>query len=141
MSKTPDPLEYFKAIMNDGMMDVNSASAMFAGASEYAAKLSKIALEAAEKSAELSNAWTKQSLKKLEAFGEPLSEPTQIAKISSEIAAAQAQEAPEHLAKFAEVAKSAQMATIELLMSAGREAQNGVADAAKKAAARGAKAT
>ncbi len=141
MSKTPDPMEYFKAIMNGDVMDVKSASAVFTSASEYAAKLNRIALEAAEKSAELSSVWTKESLKKLEAFGEPLSEPTQIAKISSEIAAEQAQEAPEHLAKFAEVAKSAQMATIELLMTAGKQAQGEVAAAAKKATAAGAKAT
>ena len=141
MSKTPDPLEYFKAIMSGDVMDAKSAGAVFAGASEYTAKLNRIALEAAEKSAELSSVWTKESLRKLEAFGEPLSDPTQFAKVSSEIATAQAQEAPEHLAKFAEVAKSAQMATIELLMTAGKEAQSEVAAAAKKAAPKEAKAS
>lgn len=139
MTKTPDYMDYFKSMMSGDMMDAKSAGAMFASASEYTAKLNRIALEAAEKSAELSNEWTKESLQKLEAFGEPISEPTELAKITSEIAAAHAHEAPEQLAKFAEVAKAAQMATIELLMSAGKEAQSEVAAAAKKTAAKHAK--
>jgi len=36
---------------------------------------------------------------------------------------AQAQATPEHVAKFAEVAKSAQMATVELMMAAGKDFQ------------------
>jgi len=136
MSKTPDFMEYFKGLMDGSMVDTKSASAMFASANEYTAKFNKIALVAAEKSAELSNAWVKDPLQKLEAFSKPMSEPTEAAKLTSEIAAAQMQATPEHLAKFAEVAKSAQMATIELLMAAGKDVQSEVTAAAKKTVAK-----
>ena len=106
---------------------------MVRDAAEFGAKFNKIALDTAEKNAELANAWMKDSLGKYAAFTKVQAEPADYAKVASEVATAQAQATPEHVAKFAEVAKSAQMATVELMMAAGKEFQNEVVKTAKTA--------
>ena len=99
---------------------------MMKNAAAFGAKFNKIAVETAEKNAELSSAWVKESLGKYSAFSKVQGEPADYAKVVSEVVSAQAQATPEHVAKFAEVAKSAQMATVELMMAAGKDLQNEV---------------
>ena len=95
----------------------------FQNTAEFSGKMAKIALEAAEKNAELSQAWTKDTLGKLEAATEVQKDPSDYAKVVSDIASSQAQTAPEHIAAFAEVAKKAQMDTVELMLVAGKDAR------------------
>jgi hypothetical protein len=134
MTNTPDFTKMFQDMFSGKFGDTKAVTDMFKGAAEFGAKFNKIALETAEKNAELSTAWAKESLGKYGAFTKVQSEPADYAKVVSEVVSAQAQSTPEHIAKFAEVAKSAQMATVELMMAAGKDMQNGVVKTAATAA-------
>jgi hypothetical protein len=132
MTKTPDYTKLFQDMFAGKFGDMKAVNEMMQNAADYSAKFNKIALDAAEKNAELSNAWMKDTLTKYSVFTKTQSEPADYAKVATDVMTAQAQAAPEHVAKFAEVAKTAQMATVELMMAAGKEMQTELADTAKK---------
>ncbi len=134
MVNTPDYSKMFQDMFSGKLGDVKAMNDMVRDAAEFGAKFNKIALETAEKNAELSTAWVKESLAKYNAFTKVQAEPSDYAKVATDVAAAQVQATPEHIAKFAEVAKSAQMATVELMMAAGKEIQAEVVKTAKSAA-------
>jgi hypothetical protein len=96
-------------------------------------KLSGVALNAAEKSAEISSAWTKSTLAKLSEMSKAKAEPADYAKAMTDFASANAEVAAENMAAFAEIAKKVQMDTVELMMSAGKDLQDDAAKAVKKA--------
>ena len=54
-------------------------------------------------------------------------------KIASDFVSTQTQSAPKHMAEFAEVAKKAQLETIDLMMKAGKDTQEKMTNVAKKA--------
>ena len=87
-------------------------------------KLSGVAFDAAEKSADISSAWTKETLARLTEMTKVKAEPTDYAKAMTDFASASAEAAAEHMAAFAEVAKKVQMETVELMMAAGKDLQN-----------------
>ena len=90
---------------------------------EFNNKLGKIALDAAKKNAELTSAWTTETLKKVEASSKVQKEAADYAKVASEFSAAQAQALPEKLSAYVEVAKAAQMEAVELFVAAGKDVQ------------------
>lgn len=110
-------------------------------ASEFNAKLGQIAIEAARKNAEITNTWTNETLKSLEGTASAKDAVSDYSKVATDFSSAQAQAMPEKLAAYVEVAKNAQLATIELMMAAGKDVQaevtkvaTEVAKTAKKAA-------
>ncbi|MCU9837829.1 MULTISPECIES: phasin, PhaP [Ruegeria] len=146
MAKTQD----FSAVMKDMMgafpVDTKAMEDAFKSTAALNEKLSGVALEAAEKSAEISSKWTKETLAKLSDMSKAKAEPADYAKAMTDFASASAEVAAENMAAFAEVAKKVQMDTVELLMAAGKDitedataavkkATNDVTAAAKKAAA------
>ena len=127
--------DFAKAIENmftNAPMDMSAFNDVAKNAAEFNSKLSKIALAAAEKNAELTNAWTKETLSKLDQASKVQKDPADYTKAVSDFAAAQAQTSPEHIAAFAEIAKKAQIDTVELLMSAGKDIQAKTSQTAKK---------
>ncbi|MEM9240095.1 MAG: phasin, PhaP, partial [Pseudomonadota bacterium] len=96
-------------------------------------KLSGVALEAAEKSAEISGTWAKTTLAKLTEVTKAKTEPADYAKAMTDFASANAEVAAEHMAAFAEVAKKVQVDTVELLMAAGKDLQEDATAVVKKA--------
>ncbi len=88
-------------------------------------KLSRVALEAAERSAEISGRWTRESLERAAGASTAASgagtDPAGYGKAVADLASAQAALAAEQLAALAEVARKAQMETVELVLAAGRE--------------------
>jgi phage-related protein len=134
MTKTPDYSKMFQDMFAGKFGDTKAVTDMINDAAEFGAKFNKIALDTAEKNAELSSAWMKESLAKYDAFTKVQAEPADYAKVVTDVVSAQAQATPEHVAKFAEVAKSAQMATVELMMAAGKDFQAEVAKSAKTVA-------
>ena len=98
-------------------------------------RVAKVALEAAEKSSEISAKWTKETLSKVGALTKVKEEPADYKKAVSDFAAAAAEMAAENLAAFAEVAKKAQMETVELMLAAGKDLSEDAAAAVKKAQA------
>ena len=117
-------------------MDTNMFDDASKNASEFSVKLGKIALAAAKKNAELTNAWTAETLKAVEATNKIQKDPSAYATIASEFASAHAQAMPEKLSAYAEVAKAAQLEAVELFVAAGKDVQKEVEVATKNVAAK-----
>jgi hypothetical protein len=96
-------------------------------------RMSKVALDAASTSAELSSKWPTEPLTKMSGMTKAQAEPADYAKAATDFATAQAETSAEHMAAFAEVAKKVQMETVELLMAAGKDIQEDTSAAVKKA--------
>ena len=133
MAKTQD----FTAVMKDMMGAFPVDTAAFDGAFKSTAslneKLSGVALEAVEKSTEISSKWTRETLAKLSEFSKAKADPADYAKAMTDFASASAEVAAENMAAFAEIAKKVQMDTAELLMAAGKTASEDAAAAVQKA--------
>ncbi|CRL16083.1 phasin family protein [Phaeobacter italicus] len=147
MAKTQDFTAMMKDMMGAFPVDTTAMEDAFKSTAALNEKLSSVALEAAEKSAEISNSWAKETLSKMGDMSKAKTEPADYAKAATDFASASAEVAAENMAAFAEVAKKVQMDTVELLMSAGKDmseeasaavkkATNDVTAAAKKAAAK-----
>ena len=135
MAKTNDFTKYVNEAMAAFPVDMTAYNDAFKTSAAMGEKFSKVALEAAEKSTEISSKWTKDTLAKLTDVAAVKDEPTDYTKAVSEFASAQAEMAAETLASFAEVAKKVQVETVELMMAAGKEASEEATAAVKKATA------
>ncbi|SLN57462.1 hypothetical protein TRL7639_03127 [Falsiruegeria litorea R37] len=147
MAKTQDFTAIMKDVMGAFPVDTTAMEDAFKSTATLNEKLSGVALEAAEKSAEISNKWTKDTLAKLNEVSKAKTDPADYAKAATDFASASAEVAAENMAAFAEIAKKVQMDTVELFMAAGKDitedataavkkATNDVTAAAKKAAAK-----
>ncbi len=132
-AKTQD----FTTVMKDAMgafpVDTKAMEDVFKNQADLSEKLSGVALDAAEKSAELSGKWTKETLSKLSDMTKAKAEPADYAKAMSDFASANAEVAAENMAAFAEIAKKVQTDTVELMMAAGKGMQEDAAKVVKKA--------
>ena len=102
------------------------------GILEFNSKLSKIALETIKKNTELSQEWSKETLNSLETFTKTQKNPSDYSKVINDFVTQQTQSSPKHIAEFAEIAKQAQLDTIDLYMSAGKEMNEEMTKTAKK---------
>ena len=135
MAKTNDFTKYVSEMMSAYPVDMTAMNDAFKTSAALGEKMSKVALEAAEKSTEISSKWTKDTLAKMGDVTSVKSEPTDYTKAMTDFASAQAEMAAENMAAFAEVAKRVQMETVELMMAAGKEASEEATAAVKKATA------
>jgi len=133
MAKTPDMTAMFKDIMGSFPVDTSAMEGSFKTAATLNEKLSNVALDAAERSADISSKWTKDTLAKMAEMSRAKQDPADYAKAMSDFASASAEVAAEHMSAFAEIAKKVQMDTVELMMSAGKDMQNDASNAVKKA--------
>ena len=128
--------DYTKA-MNDVLgafpVDMTAMQDVFKTQAAFADKMSKVVLEAAEKSTEISAGWTKETIGKFGVVTNAKDEPTDYSKAVADFASAQAEMSTESLAAFAEVAKKVQMETVELMMAAGKDLGEETSAAVKKA--------
>jgi hypothetical protein len=133
MAKTQD----FAAIMKDMMgafpVDTKAMEDAFKTSATLSEKMVAVSVEAAEKSTEISTAWTKDVLAKFADLSKVKAEPADYAKAMTDMASASAETAAENVAAFAEVAKKVQMETVELMMAAGKDASEEATAAVKKA--------
>jgi hypothetical protein len=135
MTKTPDMTAMFKDVMGSFPVDTAAMENAFKSTATLNEKLSGVALDAVEKSADISSQWTKDTLSKLTEMSRAKQEPADYAKAMTEFASASAEVAAEHMAAFAEIAKKVQMDTVELMMSAGKDMQKDATTAMNKATA------
>jgi len=89
---------------------------------ELGEKLSRAALMAAEQSASIASAWTRDTLAKLGEASRAKEDPAEYGKAAGEFANTAFQAASENMVAFAEVAKRLQMETIEIVLAAGQDA-------------------
>ncbi|MCL3882359.1 phasin, PhaP [Marivita sp. GX14005] len=135
MAKTNDYTATLKEMMGAFPVDTKSMEDAFKTTATLNEKLSGVALEAAEKSSEISSKWTKDTLSKLAEMNKAKAEPADYAKAMTDFASAQAEVAAEKMAAFAEIAKKVQMDTVELMMAAGKDLSEDATAAVKKATA------
>jgi hypothetical protein len=114
-------------------VDASAFQNAFKTQAAFGEKLTKVALEAAEKSTEISSKWAKDALAKLTVVSKAKADPADYTKAATDFASAAAEMASENLAAFAEVAKKVQMDTVELLLAAGKDASVEATAAVKKA--------
>ena len=133
MAKTQDMTAMLKDMMGAFPVDTSALEGAFKNTASLNEKLTGVALEAAEKSSEISSKWTKDTLAKLADMSKAKAEPADYAKALTDFASAQAEVAAENMAAFAEVAKKVQMETVELMMAAGKDASEEAQAAVKKA--------
>jgi hypothetical protein len=135
MAKADDFTKYVSDMMAAFPVDTTAMQDAFKNSAAMGEKMSKVALEAADKSNEISTKWTKETIAKLGDVASVKSEPTDYTKAMTDFASAQAELAAENMAAFAEVAKKVQMETVELMLAAGKEVQEETTAAVKKATA------
>jgi hypothetical protein len=133
MTKTPDMTAMFKDVMGAFPIDNSAMEGAFKTTATLNEKLSGVALNAVEKSTEISSKWTKETLTKMAELSKAKAEPADYAKAMTDFASAYAETASEHMAAFAEIAKKVQMDTVELMMAAGKDMQEETTAAVKKA--------
>ena len=130
------PQDYTK-MMQDMMgafpVDMSAMQNSFKTYASFGEKMSKVALDAADKSTEISSKWTKDTLAKMGTVAAVKEEPTEYSKAFSDFASSQAEMNAETLAAFAEIAKKVQMETVELMLAAGKDVQEDATSAMKKA--------
>jgi len=130
-----DFTKYVSDMMGAFPVDMSAMNDAFKNSAAMGEKMSKVALDAAEKSTEISSKWTKDTISKMGDVAAVKEEPTDYTKAMTDFASAQAEMAAETMAAFAEVAKKVQMETVELMMAAGKEATEEATAAVKKATA------
>lgn len=134
MAKAQDMTAVLKDMMGAFPVDTSVLDDAFKNTAQLNEKLAGVALEAAEKSSEISSKWTKDTLAKLNDISKAKAEPADYAKAITDFASAQAEVAAENMAAFAEVAKKVQSETVELVMAASKDATEEATAAVKKAA-------
>lgn len=132
-AKTQDYTKMFQDMMASFPVDAAAFQDAFRTSAAFGEKMSKVALEAADKSTEISAKWTKSTLAKLGEVSKAKAEPTEYTKAMTDFASAQAEAAAETMAAFAEVAKKVQMETVELMLAAGKDFSEDASAAMKKA--------
>lgn len=133
MSKAQDYTKAFADVLEAFPTDAAAIQDAIKNSAVLGERLSKVALSAAEQSAELSSAWTKDTLNKLGEATKAKQDPADYAKVATDLASASIETASENLAAFAEIAKRVQLDTIELLLAASQDATRDVSKATTKA--------
>ncbi len=135
MTNTPDFTKVMQDMMASFPVDASAFQNAFKTQAAFAEKFSKVALEAAEKSTEITSKWAKDAIAKLGDVSKAKAEPTDYSKSMTDYASAAAEMAAENMAAFAEVAKKVQMETVELMLAAGKEASADATAVVNKATA------
>lgn len=132
-TKTNDVTKMMQDMMASFPMDATAMQDAFKTQAALSEKMSKVAIEAAEKSAEISAKYTKDTLAKMGELAKVKDEPTDYTKAMTDFASAQAELVAENMAAYAEVAKKVQMETVELMLAAGKDFSEDATAAVKKA--------
>lgn len=133
MAKTNDFTKMFQDLMGSFPVDTKAFEDGFKTQAAFAEKMSKVALEAADKSTEISSKWTKETIAKMGSLAKVKEDPADYTKAMTDFASASAESAAEHMAAFAEIAKKVQMDTVELMLAAGKDISEDASAAVKKA--------
>tara|TARA_R110002072_G_scaffold1145_1_gene9555 strand:- start:1010 stop:1489 length:480 start_codon:yes stop_codon:yes gene_type:complete len=116
-------------------VDMTAMQDVFKSQAALGEKMSKVVLEAAEKSTDISSKWTKDALTKIGEVSAVREDPADYSKSVTDFASNSAELAAEHMAAFAEIAKRVQMDTVELMLAAGKDASADATAAVQKATA------
>jgi len=130
---TNDFAKQMQDFMGAFPVDTKAMQDAFKNQAALGEKMSKVVLEAAEKSADISSKWTKAALVKVGEVAAVKEDPADYTKSITDFASNSAEMASEHMAAFAEIAKRVQMDTVELMLAAGKDASAEASAAVQKA--------
>lgn len=133
---TQDLTKMMQDMMGSFPVDTSAMQDAFRTQAQLAERLSRVALDAAEQSTEISSSWTRETLAKLREVATVKDEPADYSKAVTQLTSAQAETTAETMARFAEVAKKLQMETVELMLAAGKELAEDTAEQTRAATAR-----
>lgn len=128
-----DYAQMVKDAMSNFPVDTSSFENLAKSQAALAEKMSAVAIEAAQKSTDLSARWMQDTLAKLSSVTAAKTEPADYAKSVTDFMSASAEAAAEHMAAYAEIAKKVQAETLELMLAAGKDMSEDVTAAARKA--------
>jgi hypothetical protein len=128
-----DYAQMLKDMMGNFPVDTSSMENLAKSQAALAEKMSSVAIEAAQKSTDLSARWMQDTLSKLSGMTVAKAEPADYAKSVTDFMTQSAESAAEHMAAFADIAKRVQTETLELLMAAGKDMTEDMTAVARKA--------
>ena len=128
-----DYAQMLKDMMGNFPVDTSSMENLAKSQAALAEKMSSVAIEAAQKSTDLSARWMQDTLSKLSGMTAAKAEPADYAKSVTDFMTQSAESAAEHMAAFADIAKRVQTETLELLMAAGKDMTEDMTAVARKA--------
>ncbi len=135
MANTQDFNTAIKDMMGAFPADMSAMNDVFKTQAAFSEKLTKLALEAAKKSTEISTKWTNETIARTGDVTKTKDDPADYGKSVNDFATAQSELMTKNLAAFADVAKKVQMDTVELMMAAGKDISQEATSAVKKATA------
>ncbi|MBV0893361.1 phasin family protein [Paracoccus sp. Z118] len=121
MAKTPDFTQAFQNMMSNFPTDNSGISETFKTQTALGEKMSRVALEAAERSTEVSAQWARDAISRLGELSTAKDQPADYAKAMSDFATAAAEIASQHMSAYAEIAKKVQMDTVDIMLNAGKD--------------------
>ncbi len=133
MATAQDYTKAFNDMMSAFPVDTSAFTEAFRAQAELGERMSSVAIEAAEKSSEISSNWTRATLSRMGDVTRVKQDPSEYGKAMTDFASASAETASENMAAFAEVAKKVQMETVEIMMAAGKTFSEEVSTATQKA--------
>lgn len=131
---TNDYAAMMKDMMSAMPIDATAMEDVFRTQADFADRMSKVVLDAAQKSTEVSASWTRATLGQLGAVTNMKDEPSDYTKAMTDFASSQAEMSADSIAAFTEIAKKVQAETIELMLSAGATVTETATKTTKKAA-------
>lgn len=135
MAKTAADLnKTMQDMLSSFNIDPSNFQDAFKTQAQLGEKMTKVALDAAEKSTEISAAWAKDTFARIGKLTETKEDPADYAKAMSDFASASTELAADKMSAFAEIAKKVQMETVELMMAAGKDMSQDAQAAMQKAA-------
>lgn len=132
---TQDFTKAMTGMMNAFPPDPAALAETFKTSAMLGEKMSKVTLEAIEKSAEISSKWTKDAITRMSDLTRINNESTDFTKSMTDLASVSTEIATENLAAFAEITKRMQMDAVELLLAVGQGMSENAATAVKKSSA------
>ena len=133
MTTKTDYTKMMQDMMGAFPMDMSAFEDAFKSQAALGEKFSRLAIDAAEKSVEVSTRWTKDTLSKVGDMTAAKTEAADYSKAMTDFASSQAEMAAENMSAFAEIAKKVQTETVELMLSTGKDMSADATAAMKKA--------
>jgi hypothetical protein len=133
MNKTPDMTAMLKDAMAAFPINASAAEGALKSSAELNEKISTVGQTAVEKSTEISQQWTQDTLKGLSDVSKAKPAPADYMQAMTEFVAGYSKSATEHMTAFAEIAQKAQADTLELMTAVGKNLSENATSAAKPA--------
>ncbi|MBM3612729.1 MAG: Phasin [Alphaproteobacteria bacterium] len=135
MNKPADVTKMMQDMMNVFPFDNAAMQDAIKSQAALGEKMTRVALDAAEKSTDITAKWTRETITRLGEMTRVKADPADYSKAATDFATQAAELAAENMAAFAEIAKKVQMETVEIMLAAGKDLSEDATAAMKKATA------